>query len=79
MLFLLVYYSSMIKVSVTLSRKFVSTLIMQTLYGPALVRQNFKKYCPSRNMQLESHFVGNKAKGRISKRVFQESKAYQNF
>ena len=25
------------------------------------------------------HFVGNKAKGRISKRVFQESKARQNF
>ena len=25
------------------------------------------------------YFVGNKAKGRISKRVFQESKARQNF
>ena len=27
----------------------------------------------------EHEFVGNKAKGRISKRVFQESKARQNF
>ena len=30
-------------------------------------------------MLFREHFVGNKAKGRISKRVFQESKARQNF
>ena len=29
--------------------------------------------------ELRGHFVGNKAKGRISKRVFQENKARQIF
>ena len=30
-------------------------------------------------MKILDHFFGNKAKGRISKRVFQERKARQNF
>ena len=33
----------------------------------------------SKNQNYHSEVVGNKAKGRMSKRVFQESKARQNF
>ena len=32
-----------------------------------------------KGLKVKGSFVGNKAKGRISKRVFQESKARQNF
>ena len=32
-----------------------------------------------RSLRLKAYFVGNKAKGRISKRVFQENKARQIF
>ena len=47
------------------------------MIGTSVMKELKNLYLLARNFQ--NHFVGNKVKGRISKRVFQESKACQNF
>ena len=55
-----------------------STVKYAIILGPVYMKR-FKNGRGMKKLCKASHYVGNKAKGRISKRVFQENKARQIF